>query len=119
MYSYYRKFIRNFADNANLLTRLTQKNLEFVWDNGTETAFQQLKLILVRAPILSFLEDDGTVILDTDASGVAVGAVLSQKQGGVGKVAYYSQSFYHKQQAYCVTRRELLAVVKALTLGQS
>ena len=88
--SYYRKFIRNFAEIANPLTRLKQKDVQFIWDSDTENAFQQLKCLLTNTPVLSFLSDEGTLILDTDASGVAIGAVLSQKQGNEEKVIAFS-----------------------------
>ena len=53
--------------------------------------------------------------LDTDASDFAIGAVLSQKQNGVERViAYASRSLDKREQNYCVTRRELLAIVHFL-----
>ena len=113
--SYYRKFIRNFAEIADPLTRLTQKNVQFLWDSDTENAFQQLKCLLTTTPVLSFMSDEGALILDTDASGIAIGAVLSQKQDNEEKViAYFSRSLDRTQRQYCATRRELLAVVKSL-----
>ena len=54
-------------------------------------------------------------MLDTDASNYGVGAVLSQVQGGEERViAYYSQVLSRPERQYCTTRRELLAVVKAV-----
>ena len=51
-------------------------------------------------------------MLDTDASDVAAGAVLSQLQEGQEKViAYGSRAFSAEEKNYCVTRRELLAIV--------
>ena len=44
-------------------------------DSGAEEAFQQLKRMLTSAPTLSFLSE-GDLILDTDASGTAIEAVL-------------------------------------------
>ena len=56
--------------------------------------------------------DDGTYLLDTDASLHSMGAVLSQIQDGTERViAYASRCFSHQEMNYCVTRRELLAVV--------
>ena len=53
-------------------------------------------------------------ILDTDASNEAAGAVLSQMVEGEERVvAYYSKTFSPPQRNYCVTRREILAVVIA------
>ena len=48
-------------------------------------------------------------------SAVGVGAVLSQIQEGKERViAYYSKTLAPPERNYCVTRRELLAVVKAV-----
>jgi len=53
--------------------------------------------------------------LDTDASDVAVGAVLSQMVDGVEKqIAYFSRVLNGTQRNYCPTRRELLAVITSL-----
>ena len=54
-------------------------------------------------------------ILDTDASNYGIGAVLSQIQGGEERViGYYSRSLNKAERNYCVTRKELLAVVAAV-----
>lgn len=53
----------------------------------------------------------GQFILDTDASGVGIGAVLSQVQNNKERVISYGSKKLDKQQRYSVTRRELLAVV--------
>ena len=51
-------------------------------------------------------------VLDTDASDVAIGAVLSQIAGGVEKpIAFFSRVLNSTQRNYCSTRRELLAVI--------
>ena len=69
----------------------------------------------MRAPILGYPLPDAPLILDTDASNQAVGAVLSQLQDGQEQViAYYSQTLSRPQKQYCITRRELLAVIKAV-----
>ena len=81
----------------------------------TQQAFQELKKRLVSAPILGYPLPDAPFILDTDASNHAIGAVLSQIQDGQERViAYYSQTLSRSQKQYCVTRQELLAVVKAV-----
>ena len=113
--SYYRRFVRNFASIAEPLTRLTKKHTPFKWSTEAETAFNHLKQALVDATTLSFPVPGLPCILDTDASDVAVGAVLSQVIDGVERpIAFYSRIMNPAQRNYCPTRRELLAVVAAL-----
>ncbi|CAG2224863.1 Retrovirus-related Pol polyprotein from transposon 297 [Mytilus edulis] len=109
---YYRRFIPSFSEIASPMTNLTKKGLKFLWDQDCQNAFEVLKEKLISAPILSYPIGDGEFILDTDASGHAIGAVLSQVQDGEEKViAYASRMLSDTQQKYCTTYRELLAVI--------
>lgn len=113
--NYYRKFVKSFAEIARPLHELTRKGSPFVWSDGQQQAFDELKQRLVSAPILVQPRDEGGYVLDTDASANAVGAVLSQWQDGELKViAFASRALSPAERAYCVTRRELLAVVYGL-----
>jgi hypothetical protein len=54
-------------------------------------------------------------VVDTDAFNVGIGGVLSQIQDGQeGVTAYYSKKQNTAETNYCVTRQELLAVVRPL-----
>ena len=113
--SYYHRFIRGLADIAHPLHQYGEKLQPFVWTNEVNKAFLYLKQALTEAPILSYPNPDDQVILNTDASNQVVGAVLLQMQNGRGTaIAYYSQVVSHAEQQYCTTRKELLAVVKAV-----
>lgn len=72
-----------------------------------------LKSKLVSAPILGYPDvNGGTFILDTDASSDTIGAVLSQIQNGQERViAYGSRTLSTTEKNYCVTRKEMLALV--------
>lgn len=112
--SYYRRFIASFADVVRPLQELLGRR-PFEWTTEAEGVFQQLKQMLTRAPILGYPLPDIPFVLDTDASNDAIGAVLSQYHEGQEKViAYYSKALSSPERKYCVTRRELLAVVKAV-----
>jgi hypothetical protein len=113
--SYYRRFIKNFAEIASPLHRLTEKKAEFKWSSECDEAFQRLKQALISAPVLAYPQVTGDFIVDTDASAFAIGGVLSQVQDGMEKpIAYGSKSLKKAERNYCVTRRELLAVVTFL-----
>ena len=111
--SYYRKFIKDYSKLAKPLFDLTKKDKKFVWDEACNKAFQELKTKLTTAPILAYPRAEGSeFVLDTDASAYAIGAVLSQVQDGKERViAYGSRSLDKPERNYCVTRREMLAVV--------
>lgn len=73
--------------------------------------------MLTTAPVLGYPIPGETFILDTDASGTGIGAVVSQIQDGKERViAFYSRSLTKAEKHYynCITRRELLAVVAAV-----
>ena len=113
--SYYRRFAPSFATIAAPMYQLTEAKSEFLWTSDCQAAFEHLKRLLCSAPILAYPLDQGQYTLDTDASLVGLGAVLSQEQDGEERViAYYSRSLSKPERNYCVTRLELLAVVNAV-----
>ena len=111
--SYYRRFLKGYSDVAKPLYNLTKKNSVFKWDEKCEDAFVSLKDKLTTAPVLAYPnEKGGEFILDCDASNSGIGAVLSQIQDGDEKViSYASRTLSEAEQMYCVTRKEMLAVV--------
>ena len=76
--SYYRRFIRDFAEIAKPLHRLTEKTAPFNWTVECQAAFQELRQRLTSAPILVHPDFSQQFVLDTDASDIGMGAVLSQ-----------------------------------------
>ncbi|KAL0188675.1 hypothetical protein M9458_015774, partial [Cirrhinus mrigala] len=113
--SYYRKFVRGFSCIAAPLYKLLKKDQCFVWSEDCQNAFDTLKQTLVCAPILAPPDPQLAFVLDTDASGDGIGAVLSQVwPNGEKVVAYYSKVLSKAEKRYCVTRRELLAAISAI-----
>ena len=111
--NYYRRFVKNFAGISKPLHRLTEKNVPFEWTRHCQSAFDELRKCLVSSPVLAYPDYNRQFILDTDASDTGIGAVLSQisDQGSERVIAYASRSLTRPEQRYCVTRKELLAVV--------
>ena len=112
---YYRRFVKDFSSIAAPLFALMKKDAKFVWTDECQTAFDTLKTRLTSAPILALPTDEGTYVLDTDASDYGLGAVLSQKQDGTERViAYASRTMTKSELHYETTRKELLAVIFGL-----
>ena len=110
--SYYRRFIRHFAEVAAPLYCLQEKGSTFRWTANCRDAFEILKKKLTSAPILAFPKPSDTFILDTDASECGIGAVLSQRQEGIERViAYGSRTLTKSERNYSTTHKELLALV--------
>ena len=88
----------------------------FQWTTECQTAFDHLKTCLTSAPILVMVNWSQPFVIDTDASDTGIGAVLSQvdAEGVEHVVAYASRILTKAEQDYCVTRKELLAVVTFL-----
>ena len=113
--SYYRRFIPNFSKEARPLHSLTGKNAPFVWTPTCQQAFDKLKQLLTNAPVLAFPNFELDFILETDASGDGLGAVLAQKHqdGGIRPVAFASRTLQPHEKNYGATELEALGVVWA------
>ena len=111
--NYYRRFIKDFAQLARPLHRLTERTAPFTWSHECQESFDQLRERLCSTPILAYPDFQRPFILDTDASDTGIGGVLSQMddQGRERVIAYGSRLLSKPERKYCVTRRELLAVV--------
>ena len=88
--SYYRRFIPKFSEIAKPVHRLSEKGQKCNWTDECTSVFGTLKKKMVEAPILAHPDFSKQFILDTDASDVAIGAVLSQKFVGRESVIAYA-----------------------------
>ncbi|XP_073300566.1 uncharacterized protein [Primulina huaijiensis] len=76
---YYREFVEGFSSIAIPLTKLTQKNSKFVWDESFEKSFQTLKEKLASTPVLILPTEDKEFTIYSDASKEGLGCVLMQE----------------------------------------
>lgn len=113
--SYYRRYVKDFAQIAKPLHKLTEKDQRFAWTTECQNAFDKLKQLLTSSPILAYPIVGNDYVIDSDSSNEALGSVLSQVQDGKERViSYYSRSFTKQERNYCITRKELLAIVDSV-----
>ncbi|KAL1124816.1 hypothetical protein AAG570_001437 [Ranatra chinensis] len=114
MINYYRRFINNLAGKTERLTKLLKKNTKFVINEEAKEAFNWCKEKLATVPILQFPDFEKQFILTTDASQVAVGAVVSQGEGDSERpIAFASKKLTPAETRYSTIERELLGIVWA------
>ena len=116
--NYYRKLIKDLAKIAAPLYNLLKTGVKLVWSNECELAFASLKNKLITAPILRFPDFDRKFIVQCDASGIAVGAILSQidDEGHEYVCSYASRLLKGAELHYTITEKECLAVIYAVKL---
>ncbi|CAM8912599.1 unnamed protein product [Rhodiola kirilowii] len=107
---YYRRFVKGYAMVAAPLTRLLRKEA-FLWDDDASQAFATLKHMLSATPTLRLPDFNLPFVVQTDASGTGMGAVLSQEGQ---PIAYHSRQFTPTLQRSSTYNRELAAVVMAV-----
>jgi len=114
--NFFRRFVPHFADIAAPLHGLTHRNAVFLWSEGCQSAFEQLRAALVAAPILRLPDFERPFIISADASNIAVGAVLMQEDdaGNRYAVAYRSRALDEAKQHWPTHERELFAIVDSV-----
>ena len=110
--SYYRRFIRSFAEIASPLHALERKGITFTWKDKEISAFNKLKEKLTSDPVLILPDLRKSFVVQCDACGHSLGAVLMQN-GHV--VAYESRMLLGAERTLQVYEKELLAVIHALS----
>ncbi|CAA7018064.1 unnamed protein product [Microthlaspi erraticum] len=113
---YYRRFVKGFATMAQPMTKLTGKDVPFVWSAECEESFSQLKEMLTTTPVLALPEPGKPYMVYTDASGIGLGCVLMQ-EGRV--IAYASRQWQGSERNRPTHDLELGAVIFALKIWRS
>ncbi|GMJ10271.1 hypothetical protein HRI_004696300 [Hibiscus trionum] len=107
---YYRRFVRDYGTLARHLTNLLKKG-GWKWGTEEDVAFDELKRAVSNAHVLTLPDFSVEFSVETDASDLGVGAVLTQR----GKpIAFFSRGLGVRHQGLSVYKKEMLAVLMAV-----
>lgn len=109
--NWFRPFIKNLSKKITPLTNKTRKDCNFNWTDKDQMIANQLLKEIKEATLLAIPDYNKPFIIDTDASGNAVGALLYQEDQLVG---IFSQKLKPAEKNYTNTERALLAIIRAL-----
>ncbi|CAH9112123.1 unnamed protein product, partial [Cuscuta epithymum] len=107
---YYRRFVKNYSKIVAPLTNLLKKD-GFKWDEQATQAFLDLKQAMISLPVLRVPDFNKLFVIETDASGRGLGAVLMQDGG---PIAYMSKVLSTKHLTKSIYEKELMAIVFAI-----
>ena len=108
---FYGRFVKDFGTIASPLHSLSKKNAPFFWGPSQDTAFNELKDFLTHDPVLALPNFDKPFEIHCDASGHAIGGVLTQEKC---PITYFSEKFSGAQVNCPIYDKELYALVRVL-----
>lgn len=112
---YFRRYVQKFSKISKPLTTLLKKEQPFIWTDLQQNAFDKLKEALAQEVVLAFPNFEEIFYVTTDASNMAIGAMLSQGELPHDRPIYFfSKTLNDTQKKYSRIHKELLAIVEAI-----
>jgi hypothetical protein len=107
--SFYRKFIRNFSGiSAAMMDTVKKRHKYFHWTEEAEKSFNLLKRKITEQPVLVLPDFQKTFQVKYDASGFAIGEVLSQEDR---PIAYFNEKLNEAKVKYSTYDKEFYAII--------
>ncbi|GBL76104.1 Transposon Tf2-8 polyprotein, partial [Araneus ventricosus] len=111
MMNYFRHLIFNYAQVVEPIVNLTRKGTPFVWSENCQDVFNVMQEIILNKPTIKNYDESKPLYLTTDASKVALCAILLQKDGEkFYPIEFFSKQLSPSERNYPSIRRELFAI---------
>eukprot|EP00918_Siedleckia_nematoides_P102855 GHVU01224582.1.p1 GENE.GHVU01224582.1~~GHVU01224582.1.p1 ORF type:complete len:1078 (+),score=119.63 GHVU01224582.1:223-3456(+) len=115
LFGYYRRFIPEYAEVALCISDILKDTVAFRWGEEQDAALKSLKTALAQDVLNYHFDPSLPVVVDSDASGKAIGSALQQLDGEVFRpVAFASRKFADAELNWHTREKEAFAVVWAL-----
>lgn len=111
MVNYLAKFMPKLSNVMEPIRRLTKKDVEWIWTEEHSLAFQKIKSLVTKAPVLSYFDPNKQLQIQCDASQSGLGAVLLQDGN---PLFYASRALTPTERRYAQIEKEMLAIVFSL-----
>lgn len=111
MCQYLSKFCKNLSEEVLPLRELTKQDVEFIWADAQETAFQSAKNLIASNTVLRYYDVNKPVTLQVDASEEAIGGALIQDGQ---PVCFTSHTLDSTERNYAQIEKECLAIVTCM-----
>lgn len=113
--NFYRRFIGNYSALVAPLNRLLRKGVQFEWSDECQASFDELKRRFTTGPILRHFDPKRKIIIETDASDFALGAIISQHddKNVLHPIAFHSRTYNAAECNYEIYDKEMLAIISA------
>ena len=113
--TYYRLYVKGFSQFAAPLTDLTKKGA-FTWTDLPQKTFEEMKVIMSSCPVLALPDFSQPFVVECDASGEGLGAVLMQNHH---PIAFESRKLKNYERHYSIYDKEMLAILHAFKNSDS
>jgi len=111
MATFLARYCPMFSETTAVLRELLSEENEYCWDIRHTDAYNRLKVMLCREPVLQYFAPDKPITVQSDASKSGIGAVLMQE----GKVVEYASRALSKAEVqYAQCEKELLSILFAM-----
>lgn len=110
MITYVSRYIPHLSEVNSVLRNLIKKNSDWTWDANANNSFNQLKNLLIKAPVLRFYDINKPVVISADASQHGLGCVLLQENL---PICYASRALTSTECNYAQIEKETLAIAFA------